>query len=106
MKSIEIDIYMKQFITFFDKNPDDLVKLIGNLDKEDFYSKVRERCEKNLKKDQEISLTQKQLIDIVVEMRKKEIPPQEWAKVFDTSKEIKKIQSIFQKTKFGEICLN
>ena len=35
--NIDIEIYMKNFITFFEKNPNDLMELIGVDFKDDFY---------------------------------------------------------------------
>jgi len=37
MKYIEVDIYMNQLVSFFEKNPNDLISLIGELQKDDFY---------------------------------------------------------------------
>ena len=96
MNNVDIDIYVNQLITFFDKNPNDLIDLIGNLLKESFYEKVREQCVKNSEVGDEVSLTQKQIIDIVVELKKvKSIE-------YDKSK----LYSIVQETKFGSIFLN
>jgi len=96
MSSVDIDIYVNKLITFFDKNPNDLIDLIGDLLKESFYEKVREQCIKNSEIGDEVSLTQKQIIDIVVELKKvKSIE-------YDKSK----LYSIVQETKFGSIFLN
>ena len=96
MSNIDIDIYVNQLITFFDKNPNDLIDLIGDLLKESFYEKVREQCIKNSEVGDEVSLTQKQIINIVVELKKvKSIE-------YDKSK----LYSIVQETKFGSIFLN
>lgn len=96
MSSVDIDIYVNNLITFFDKNPNDLIDLIGDLLKESFYEKVREQCIKNSEIGDEVSLTQKQIIDIVVELKKvKSIE-------YDKSK----LYSIVQETKFGSIFLN
>ena len=70
MSNIDVDIYVNQLITFFDKNPNDLIDLIGDLLKESFYEKVREQCIKNSEVGDEVSLTQKQIINIVVELKK------------------------------------
>ena len=47
MKNVDVEIYLNQLIGFFDKNPNDLIDLIGDLLKETFYEKVREQCIKN-----------------------------------------------------------
>lgn len=94
MKNIDIDIYINQLISFFDKNPNDLIDLIGETDKESFYEKIKEQCHKNMENGDEVSLTNKQLIDIVVSLKKDNIISEE------------KIMGVFQKTKFGLISLN
>jgi hypothetical protein len=96
MSNVDVDIYVNQLITFFDKNPNDLIDLIGDLLKESFYEKVREQCIKNSEIGDEVSLTQKQIIDIVVELKK--------VKSIDYDKT--KLYSIVQETKFGSIFLN
>lgn len=94
MKNVDIEIYLSQLISFFEKNPNDLSKLIGDVKKEDFYKKVEEQCVINYLNDSDISLTQKQLIDIVV-LLNSEKPKSE-----------QEIIGIFQKTKLGYFCLN
>ena len=37
MKNVDIEIYVSQVITFFEKNPNDLMGLIGGLQKDEFY---------------------------------------------------------------------
>ena len=95
MKRIEVDIWVNQFIGFFDKNPGELTQLIGSIDKEIFFDKVRKRCVKNLEEGDEVSLTQKQLIEIVVDIKK--VTPN--INVLLTN-------GVFQKTKYGLISLN
>lgn len=96
MKRVEVDIWVNQFMGFFDKNPEQLTQLIGGISKEIFFNKVRERCIKNLDEGEEVSLTQQQLIDIIVSLSKGD----EIIINFD------KIDKIFQKTDYGNICLN
>jgi hypothetical protein len=96
MKYIEVDIYMNQLVSFFEKNPNDLISLIGELQKDDFFKKVKETCIKNFKENGEVIPTQKQLIDIVVELKQGPV----------STYEIKSINQVFQKTKFGILCLN
>jgi len=96
MKNIDVEIYLSQFINFFEKNPNDLIDLIGDSLKEEFYQKVEEACYKNFEKGEEISLTQKQIIDIVYELKKE--PSVEKVK--------EKVFGVFEKTKFGLISLN
>lgn len=94
MKNVEVEIYLNQFITFFDNNPNDLLELIGDVLKETFYEKVREQSYKNLEEGTDVSLTNSQLINIVVELRKD-----------DTIKPTI-VDKVFEYTNFGLICLN
>jgi len=68
MNNIDAEIYLNNLIGFFEKNPNDLIDLIGELKKNTFYEKIREKVYENAKKGDEITLTQQQLIDIVVGM--------------------------------------
>ncbi len=56
MKNIDCEIYIKQLISFFENNPGDLMQLIGNVQKEDFYLKLREKSEKNVDDGLEINV--------------------------------------------------
>lgn len=94
MGNVDIEIYMNQFINFFENNPNDLMELIGNTLKETFYDKVRMRCVDNYEKGEEISLTNRQMMEIVLEIRNEDSP------------DIKKIAKIFESTKYGTFCLN
>lgn len=94
MKSVDIDLYMNQFINFFEKNPNDLTELIGDTLKEIFYDKVRMRCIENYDKGEDVSLTNRQMMEIVLELRNEDSP------------DLKKISKIFETTKYGTICLN
>jgi hypothetical protein len=69
--------------------------LIGDTLKEVFYDKVKEQCYKNLDNGEEITLTQKQLIEIVVDIKR--VKPD--INVLLTN-------GVFQKTKYGLISLN
>ena len=95
MKNVDVEIYVNQLISFFDKNPTDFMDLVGEEHRQLFYDKVKEQCYKNLENGEEIQLTRGQLIEIVVNIKKPEGKPQE-----------NEIQGILQKTKFGDIYLN
>ena len=56
MKNLDVDLYITQFRGFFDKNPNDLLSLIGDVLVEDFFKRVEEQCYKNLEKGDEVSL--------------------------------------------------
>lgn len=98
MKNLEVDLYITQFRGFFDKNPNELMSLIGDVLAEDFFKRVEEQCYKNLENGNEVSVTRQQLIDIIVDLKSDE---SEFEK--DLNKSIKKV---FEHTKFGDICLN
>jgi hypothetical protein len=69
MKNVDIEIYLNQVITFFEKNPNDLMDLIGELQKDEFYLKLRQQCEKNVEEGKDITLTKEQMINIVVDLK-------------------------------------
>jgi len=93
--NIDVEIYIKTFVNFFESNPNELMDLIGDTLKEVFYDKVKEQCYKNLDNGEEITLTQKQLIDIVVDIKR--VKP---------DMNILLTNGVFQKTKYGLISLN
>ena len=96
MKNIDVEIYVSQLISFFENNPNDLINLIGNSLKDNFFSKIRQQCYKNAEDGDEISLTQKQIIDIVVELKMEEV---EGGKALI-------IHEVFEQNKVGIFCLN
>ena len=96
MKNIDVEIYVSQLISFFENNPNDLMNLIGDSVKENFFNKVREQCYKNVEDGDEVSLTQKQIIDIVVELKMEEV---EGGKTLI-------IHNVFEQNKVGIFCLN
>lgn len=98
MKNLEVDLYITQFRGFFEKNPNELMSLIGDVLAEDFFKRVEEQCYKNLEKGNEVSVTRQQLIDIIVDLKSDE---SEFEK--DLNQSFKKV---FEHTKFGDICLN
>lgn len=66
--SLEIEIYMSQFKGFFSKNPDQLKILIGDVEPESFYVKIRETVEKNVTEEKSVEPTRKQILEILVEI--------------------------------------
>jgi hypothetical protein len=96
MKNVDVEIYINQFINFFNNNPNDLLELIGDVLKDDFYKKVKQKSYDNVEKGEDVSLTQRQLISIVVELKKSQ----------NQEIDIDKIESIFIQTPFGQISLN
>jgi hypothetical protein len=96
MKNIDVEIYISNLISFFENNPNDLIDLIGTLQKDEFYQKLRERSELNFEENQDFVLTKEQIMNIVLELK---IPN------FDTKDKVN-LSKIIQKTKFGDIILN
>jgi exonuclease III len=96
MKNVDVEIYITQLINFFENNPNDLISLVGDVQKEDFYKKLRERCEKNLEEGKDIILSKDQIVSIVVDLKIPDI----------TKQKQKYLDKIIQKTTFGEIILN
>lgn len=93
MSSIDVKIYLNNFISFFEKNPESLQKLIGDIDKKLFFLKVEEKCLENLKNNEDVSLTNKQLENIIVNL---------WR----SNSTVSNFDGKFVKTQFGYFSLN
>ena len=93
MSNVDIDIYISQVMSFFEKNPNELRILIGDLDKDYFFKLVKEVAQENHDKGEDVSLTRSQMIDIVVKMNKQ-------------IKEQRVVNVPFFETPYGDICLN
>lgn len=98
MENIDVEIYISQMITFFEKNPKDFIDLVGNIEKEIFYNKMKERSLKNVKEEKDLILSKEQIIDIVIELQDPNLN--------EKKDDIKNIENIILKTKFGNIFLN
>lgn len=98
MKNIDCEVYVSQLITFFDKNPNDLMLLIGDLQKEDFYIKLREQCYKNAKESDDHIITKQQMIDIIIELKIPQLNEKPNSEMI--------VEGLIHKTKWGEINLN
>jgi hypothetical protein len=94
--NVDVEIYIAQLIEFFEKNPNDLMALIGDLQKDEFYKKLKEKCENNFKTGKDIVLTKEQIVETVLELKF----------VVVETKEKKHLNKVIQKTKFGDIILN
>ena len=92
--NVDLEIYINNIIKFFKKNPKDLLSLVPQDKEEELYFKIRERASKNVEEGLNPVLTQKQIIDICVEINrgKKE-------------KEFVDLR-VFTDTPYGKICLN
>jgi hypothetical protein len=98
MKNIDCEIYISQLISFFENNPNDLTDLIGEIQKDEFYQKLRERCLKNLEEGDDHVITRKQMIDVVIELKAPEL--------HQMLNPENVIEGFIQKTKWGDIILN
>jgi len=96
MKNVDVEIYINQFTTFFDKNPNDLIDLIGDLLKDDFYDRVKQQSLDNIENGEDVSLTHKQLISIVVKLKESK----------NEEVDMDKIKSLIYHTKFASFSLN
>jgi len=93
--NVDVEIYMNGIIKFFKNNPNDLFTLIPRDKEEEFYNKIRETSLKNIGKGDDVTLTQKQILDICVILNGK-----------DPEHPKKKLESFIMETKFGNIILN
>ena len=94
--SVDVEIYVSQFKTFFQENPDDLANLIGKADPDQFFLRVYHQALQNLEEGNDIELTQKQLINIIVELNDKDVKVQD-----DLEFKVP-----IMKTQFGDFILN
>ena len=92
MKNIDCKIYINQLINFFESNPNDLMTLIGEIQKEEFYKSLEKQCEKNSKSGDHV-ITKEQMINIVLTLKIPEITEES-------------VESYIQITKWGDINLN
>lgn len=95
MSKVDVDIYLNNLRRFFEKNPKDLINLIGDVDKDIFFEKVGEVAEKNIQGGKEVELTQQQFIDILLVLHKKKV-----------EKQVSPHSDLFIKTKYSNFCLN
>jgi hypothetical protein len=98
MMNVDIEIYISQLITFFEKNPGDFMDLVGDVQKEEFFQKLKEKSITNHSKGEDFILTKQQIIDIVMELK---IP-----ELFETPNPKSVVEGYIQKTKWGKIILN
>jgi hypothetical protein len=94
MENVDVQIYVSNFIKFFKDNPEELVKVIGHGTSEDFFDEVKRVAYNNYEKGEDIELTHKQIIDIVLKINN--ISPK---------KDLKE-ETPFIKTSWGNMFLN
>jgi len=96
MSNVDVELYVSQVIKFFESHTQDLFNLIGNLDKEIFYDKIKKIAAQNFEENGDMVLSKQQMIDIVVVMYNEQ----------KIELERLNIEKIFEDSKFGKICLN
>jgi len=93
--NIDVQICYKKIIDFCENNQNQLHVLIGDMNKEVFYTKIKNKVQENFVSGYDYELTRKELADIIFELFK------------ETNKENKvEIESKFIKTSFGYFSLN
>jgi hypothetical protein len=90
--NVDVEIYFRNILNFFETHPDQLTVLIGSVDKDKFFKKVKDAIIKNYEEIHEPELTRKQMVDLVWELHVEHV------------KELKR--NPFVKNKYGTICLN
>jgi hypothetical protein len=91
--NVDVQIYLSNFKQFFLNNPNDLLLLIGDSNKDMFFKLVEKQVIENHDKGDDLELTKKQIVDIVLILTKDKV-------------EEEKIDKIFMKGKFANISLN
>lgn len=92
--SVDVEIYMNNLMKFFRDNPKELLSLIPQEKEQEFYQKIRLTAFQNHEKGEEITLTQKQLLDICRELNAQTIEID------------KKLTEVIVNTPFGSYSLN
>lgn len=92
--SVEVQIYVSNFVKFFTENPNELAAVIGQANPDEFFVEVEKTAYENFDKGEDVELTRKQMIDIVLKLN--HMAPEEEEMVSEP---------IFQ-TSWGDIFLN
>ena len=90
--NVDVQIYLSNFKSFFNNNPNDLINLIGDGDKDKFFEMVQESVIENHEKGEDLELTKKQLIDIMLILTKDRVE--------------EKVENFILKGPYGNIFLN
>jgi hypothetical protein len=90
--NVDVQIYLSNFKLFFNNNPNDLINLIGDGDKDKFFEMVQESVIENNEKGEDLELTKKQLIDIMLILTKDRVE--------------EKVENFILKGPYGDIFLN
>lgn len=90
--NVDVQIYLSNFKSFFNNNPNDLISLIGNNDKDKFFELVESAVMENYDKGEDLQLTKKQLIDIMLILTKDRVE--------------ERVENFILKGPYGDIFLN
>jgi hypothetical protein len=90
--NVDVEIYLSNFKSFFNNNPNDLINLIGDGDKDKFFELVEGAVIQNYDKGEDLELTKKQLIDIMLILTKDRVE--------------EKVENFILKGPYGDIFLN
>ena len=90
--NVDVQIYLSNFKSFFNNNPNDLISLIGSNDKDKFFELVEGVVTENYDKGEDLELTKKQLIDIMLILTKDRVE--------------EKVENFILKGPYGDIFLN
>ena len=90
--NVDAQIYLSNFKSFFNNNPNDLINLIGDGDKDKFFELVEGAVIQNYDKGEDLELTKKQLIDIMLILTKDRVE--------------EKVENFILKGPYGDIFLN
>jgi hypothetical protein len=90
--NVDVQIYLSNFKSFFNNNPNDLINLIGDCDKDKFFELVEGAVIENYNKGEDLELTKKQLIDIMLILTKDRVE--------------EKVENFILKGPYGDIFLN
>jgi len=90
--NVDVQIYLSNFKSFFNNNPNDLISLIGSHDKDKFFELVEGTVTENYDKGEDLELTKKQLIDIMLILTKDRVE--------------EKVENFILKGPYGDIFLN
>ena len=95
MAKIDVEVYLSQLKSFFENNPNDLIDLIGESEKDLFYEKIKTFCFEKDTKNEDFVLTKEDIINIVLSL-----------KFNNTRRLTTKVNKLFDETKYGLIGLN
>jgi len=106
--NVDVEIYFSKLKTFFKENPQDLRNLIGETPGDEFFNEVYSMIYQNSDNGEDLELTQRQLMGIILEIKRIGVKPEEKiSKVIEDDTQDNGFDSrVFQKTRYGFFCLN